>query len=1032
MIPGIRAWFHSRRVPAPNLAMKRTMHRPAAKHFHWRRIGILLSLLASGSTAAPDAAFPINSQVPPVARVARPYQFVFSASTFTSFTTELQYTLSNAPEWLQFDGTTRTFHGTPGKNDVGPAEFNLVATDSTGSTNMPVTFVVSTGAGPTLGVSVLQQLATLGTFSQPSDLLFYPSSPIMISFGQDTFSNTDLDTVYYAICANNTPLPSWITFDASQLQLAGTTPAFTSPTELPQRFGIQLMASDVVGFSAAATSFQLVVTSHELTFGSVTPKIIATPGKPVNFTAIQTGLTLDQQPIQSHQLDTITADLPEWLSLHPQSLAISGTPPENAISQNCIVTANDTYGDTVQTTISILIAGSSSLIEGDIGTVKATIGSSFEYRFNQSLFVGSDLNISVSLGNASRWLNFDRKALLLSGQVPNDLSPQQDQLDLTASTATQAQTQRFLLSLVSANNNHGGNTINSATSDIAVPSATTTSDYPSQTGLNMISTTQVNGRTIAVAVVVSVAVVFLAVLFLWWLRKRLKRKARGSYLDALRRQISQPYLQTLEEPSEKTTENHTPYNFSSHWPEIPRFNRNSFLASIPGAKRQSQASEHKSGQQVLGNKGTSSPIRTGVQRLTDNDTPFYSMVVSPSASSSLQGHQSQRGKIARHSSCRLNSFGYGVTNKDVKSAHTGSRQTKHFSRSTSLRSIGHGRSRGSIEPLFSGSPTFSGARNPWHNKARSSDSSTVGGALEMFPPPPCNSIVRVDTPARSHRSSRNRYPRDYVFFSGRDSSSRESRINKKKYVMSSRLESYSEDRPNSSCSNKENNVYLYIEDNSFGTEDDHDTTHETDSAVLRDASSSGQRKGMMMQGLIAPSLSRASSQALPPHYQHEHIHVQKRRFKQRTAPSASPLQSVSCFDSTGSRLRLQGSKGSLTSSQRFGSANDSEPPSDSGDVLLAETDEEGPKRRVHPHPLRSHESLGQEYRVEKLNPSKGKRAAGAGNVRGARSLQEGSGSEGDASRIVLGQRGKRVSVVDEDLVRGREVGRSRKAMKAFI
>ncbi|MCJ1475310.1 hypothetical protein MMC13_003972 [Lambiella insularis] len=995
------------------------MHKPAAGRFHWKPIGALLFLLATGSSAAPDAAFPINSQVPPVARVARPYQFVFSSSTFTSSSTTLQYVLSNAPKWLQLDSTTRAFYGTPDTKDVGPAEFNLIATDATGSTSMPITLFVSADAGPGLGVPISQQLAALGTFSQPDDLLFYPSSPIMVSFRQDTFSNTNDETVYYAICTNNTPLPSWIAFDASRLQLSGITPDVTSPTELPQRFVILLMASDVVGFSAAVASFQIVVTSHELTFGEAAPNINASPGKPVNFTGLQKSLVLDQQPIRSYQLNGITADLPHWLSLDPQSLAISGTPPANAISQDCLVTANDSYGDTAQTTIFVSVSGSESLIKGGIGTIEAKIGSDFSYSFNQSLFVGPGLKINVSLGNMSHWLSFDSGTLLLSGQVPSDLYPQQDQLELIASKGTQNQTQNFMLSLVSGDVSIGSNSTSSATSDVAAPSAIATSGSPPQTGLNMISTTQVNGRIIALAVVLSVAISCLAVLFLWWLRRRLKRKARGSYLDAMRRQISRPYMQTLEEPFEKSTDDHARQNFSSNWPEIPRFNRMSFLASIPGAKRQSQSSEHRSKQQA-----------TEISR--DDENPFCSTITSASVLPRLQGQQSLRRNTAKLPSCRLSGFGYGVTAEDFHSAQVYPRQTKHFSRSTSLRSMGHGKSRGSIDPPSTGSPTFSGARKPWPNQARSSAGSTACGTLEMFPTPPDNAIVRDDTPGRFSRSSRNRYPRDHVFFSGRDSSNHESRIsNKMKYLLGPRLESYSEARPQSSGSNKENTISVLLEDDASGNEHDLDPAHDSESTVLRDASSSGQRKGMMMQGLIAPSLSRASSQALPLYHPLGQIHVRKRSFKHRAPPSPSPNPSTSRYSSSSGRLQVQRSKSSLTSSWRLGSANENEPLSDGGDGLLEGTDQEVGKARKHPHPLRSHESLGGEYRVEKLNLSRGKKTAGAG-ARGASNTRDGSGSAGEGSRIVLGQRSKRVSVVDEGLVRGREAGRSRRAEKAFV
>src|SRR5579862_1073208 len=77
--------------------------------------------------AVPRATFPINAQVPPVARVSEPFSFSFSASTFSSDIPILNYTLSNAPAWLRLDGGNRVFSGTPRLDDVGPVTVQLTA-----------------------------------------------------------------------------------------------------------------------------------------------------------------------------------------------------------------------------------------------------------------------------------------------------------------------------------------------------------------------------------------------------------------------------------------------------------------------------------------------------------------------------------------------------------------------------------------------------------------------------------------------------------------------------------------------------------------------------------------------------------------------------------------------------------------------------------------------------------------------------------------------------------------------------------------
>ncbi|MCJ1315116.1 hypothetical protein MMC15_000432 [Xylographa vitiligo] len=1011
--------------------MKRIVHRLAAQCCHWTAIGTLGLLLAGRVSATPAIAFPINSQVPPVARVLEPYQFIFSASTFISSSSSIQYTLSNGPDWLQLDSSARRFSGTPGKNDVGSVNFSLEATDAAGSLTMPVTFIVASEPGPVLGIPVSQQLPAFGTFSEPNSLLLYPSSSVMLSFTADTFMNTNDNTVYYAICANNTPLPSWLTFDASNLQLTGTTPSFTSPTELPQTFGIQLTASDVIGFSGAIASIQLVVTSHELTFGVATVKIDTSPGKSVNFSGIQSSLRLDSQPIQSYQLDEIIADPPVWLAFDPQSLAFSGMPPEDVSPQNFSVSAVDIYGDIANTTILVSVAGTSDLFKGTIGMVSATIGSFFSYKLNENLFSAPGLKISVTLGNASQWLSFDENTLELSGQVPNNLKAQNDQLVLTASDGFQTQTQNFTVSLVLGSRSASG----SATM-IMTPGATTVSSLPTQTIVNMIPAKPISESTIAAAVVVPIIVLCGALLLLCWMRNRRRKNGQGYYLDVARRQVSRPYLQRPEEPLEPCQEilfGHK--RISSNAPQIGDVKRASrFLAPYEGM-RQSRDSEHwpirpipenekRGSSQSLGGPGGDSTIKTIDIRLSHN-------LPTPSRAAPRLNRQSS----------------YTGTSDSVYSYP----KMKHSLRSSFSHGLGHGQRRGISSRRSLGSPTFSGVTRSWRNTSTStngvyrwpvppvhnyllSTESLDEDAVE--PQNPTNSSLRTPlAPTCANQISNQIRPsrhRESPLFAGRCSSTRESgRYPRAKLPMSPPLESYTEERPINSSSNKENDNENLKESSGSSLEIDKNNTNQQNSDVQRNASS-GQRKGLMMLGLIPQrSLSRASSQCLPLEYQQEQIHVRKRNEKHRT-PSVSPHKHGSRLRIPIHRLRFQGSKSSLGSSHRYGSAKGSDPQSDVGEDLIEESEDGEERKWEHPglsNPLRSNESLVSELKVQGLNWTK---EDGASQVGGSPDTGERSGSGAKRPRIVLGDRSQRFDVADEGLKRGREVGRSRKGGTAFI
>ncbi|MCJ1404987.1 hypothetical protein MMC11_008213 [Xylographa trunciseda] len=1018
--------------PALNLAMKRIVHRPAARCCRWTAVGTLGLLLAGSVGAAPGIAFPINSQVPPVARVSGPYNFVFSASTFSSSSSPLQYALFNGPDWLQLDSSTRTFSGTPGTNDVGSVNFSLEATDTSGSSTMPVTFVVASDSGPGLGTPVSQQLPMFGTYSEPDSLLLYPSSSVLMSFETDTFMNTNDETVYYAICANNTPLPSWLTFDASQLQLTGTTPGFTSPAELPQTFGVQLIASDVVGFSGAIASFQIVVTSHELTFGVADFTIEASPGKQVNFLGVQSSLTLDHKPFQSYQIDEIVADSPVWLSLDSQNLIFSGIPPDNASSQNFSISAIDIYGDIANATISILVAGSSDLFRGTIGSVQATIGSSFNYRLNESLFAISHLNVSVILGNTSQWLSFDESTLVLSGQVPSNLMPQEDVLVLIARDGLQNQTQNFTISLV-----RGPTSASGSASTPSTPAATAGSSSPTQTDLNMTPAKSISESTIATAVVVPIIVVLAVLLLLYWISKRRRKHGQGCYLDEARRQISRPYLQRPENPLEPSQEilfGHK--RISSTAPQIGDVKRASrFLAPYEGM-RQSRGSEHW-------------PIRIVPEHEPRDFSQTFEGQAGNSTQKTVHTDFSRNLTALPTAATRLYSQpSYNATQDSIYSYP----KIRTSLRSNFSHGLGHGQRKGNSDRRSLGSPTFSGVTKSWRSTAVG-----TSGPYRWPIPPVHNYLVSTESldedavepqnpihsslrpalvPTRANQIPNHVRPSRHCespLFAGRCSSTRESgKYVRAKSRMSAPLESYSEECPVSDGSDKENCNETSKDGSGSSRGTDNNNTIPENGDVLRNASS-GQRKGLMMLGLMPQrSLSRASSQCLPLEYQQEQIHVHKRDGKHRT-PSASPHKSGSRLRIPIHRLRFQNSKSSLGSNHLYGSAKGSDPPSDVGEDLIEESEDGGERKWEHPglsNPLRSNESLVSELKVQGLNWTKGYGGEQDSNSVARPGTGEGSGSGAKGPRIVLGDRSQQV--VDEGLTRGREFGRSKKGGTAFI
>ena len=500
---------------------------------------VLLLVFSVSVHGTPGINLPINAQVPPVARPNQAYNFVFSDSTFSWAGNSIDYSLTNYSGWLQLDSSSRIFSGTPGSADTGSFAVDLVATDDTGSSSMSVTFVVSIDPGPGLGTSVAEQLPAFGPVPSPDSLSLAPSSALSLSFSQNTFTNTNANTVYYAICANNTPLPSWVNFQPSSLTFSGTTPSSTSPWELPQSFRIQLIASDVLGFAEAVASFQLVITNHLLTFRNSLHVINITDGMLVNYPGLQHDLTLDGQPVSSSDIRQVVASTPSWMSFSSSTMTLSGTPPGNAASENFTVTASDIYGDTTSTVVLIQnIENSTIPSTGPFATVNATIGANFTYDLSSKLVSNSTADVAVNLGAASVWLNFNSSSRELQGFVPTDLKPQPIQVTVNTTQGTQIQSQNLTIDIQNASASSGQTTDSHTTSPTATSGSTAGGN---QTVEATNSDSRPKKRWIAAAIVVPIFVALGCLLLLCFsLKGRRRRKADEDPSTPLRWKISRP------------------------------------------------------------------------------------------------------------------------------------------------------------------------------------------------------------------------------------------------------------------------------------------------------------------------------------------------------------------------------------------------------------------------------------------------------------------------------------------------------------
>ena len=722
-----------------------------------------------GTTAAePSLVFPINSQVPPVARVSKAFHFQFAESTLSSNLLNTVYTLSNPPGWLQLDGPTRTFFGTPGPQDVGPFSFEVVASDSSGSIAMPVTLIVSSNPGPALGRPVAEQISAYGALSGPESITLPHSTPISLSFSPDTFTNTDGSTVYYALCANNAPLPSWINFDANTLTFYGMTPQSTSPTEISQIYDVQFTASDVVGFAGAIATFQLVIASHLFTFGPAPIVLEISPGVNVNFNGLQTALTLDGRPMDYSKISKVAANTPAWLSMNT-SLALIGTPPKDASSVNFTVAIIDMYGDQATTTVCLLAAKApgSPLFLVPIEPINATVGTTFEYSLAEVVDPDPALQITVDLEEAP-WLQYNPETLKIQGQVPSNLDPGHVSVNITVSGTVRSQSQALQINLdrdagEASSQPASESAATTTTSEVTVPSASATQARTQEDASSSSNHQRKNGL-IAAGVVPLVIVIGILSLFCWCRRRRKQQQSRKLPFVLSKDEISRPQLILAEKVVGKSGVEYT----DNHSLDLETRQRNRHSSKAPIIADLRRYSNRWSGLNYYSSAPLPEPDPKPQYQLAPEDYERLSQTDKTSSrrrrSSTVPGGSS--------------TLGYSVSKRYSKPRRYGSNMSTNSSNapfSRSFSGFGHGRSGFSCSSIGRGRSIGLGhgnggpsscmeVRRSWRNPtsitSRSSDWTSIGVGSEQseinFPrPPTSDTLGAARMPYTIHEASEN-------------------------------------------------------------------------------------------------------------------------------------------------------------------------------------------------------------------------------------------------------------------------------------
>ncbi|CCJ30751.1 unnamed protein product [Pneumocystis jirovecii] len=392
----------------------------------------------------PTVGFPVNSQVPPVARVSQQFSFTFSKNTFKDTNGEVKYAVSALPSWLNFNAKELKFYGVPSVQDIGVVKFALTATDALGSGVDQVTFVVVNTPEPTLKIPMDRQLRQYGGIDGKGALVLRPGQAFSFSLKKDMFDPHGNNILtYYCVSENNTPLPSWVKFDPEGLRIWGEAPPHEAVAP-PLHFFLKVVAVDVIGFSGAEAPFGIAIGPQHLQLDRSYYSVDMMVGHSFTYPLPLSSLTRGGKPISPDEVSRlkITVSSPHWVLYDASNHVLVGTPSADDVSGSVLVTIMDEKSYKITMVIDMNVIKDSKaqvgIIEQKIPCFSSETGTGYKAPFLPDVFLVVDKPFSFQIGDPSSlssfdkvdvlctpkealdWLKFNRHTMRLSGTPPRE------------------------------------------------------------------------------------------------------------------------------------------------------------------------------------------------------------------------------------------------------------------------------------------------------------------------------------------------------------------------------------------------------------------------------------------------------------------------------------------------------------------------------------------------------------------------------------------------------------------------------------
>lgn len=368
------------------------------------------------------------------------FQFQFAANTFQDpdIGTTLVYqadqtTGGGLPAWMSFNGSTRTFSGTPPPAEDGNQYSIRVTASDPGGLSVFDDFLVDIVANdpPQLDNAISNQSAT-------EDAAF------SFQFPGNTFSDPNGDPLSYSVSLqDDSPLPSWLGFSSATRTFSGT--------PLNGDVGVitvKLAANDGKGGNATDQFDLTVINTND---APVVDNQIPNQSTDEDlFFSFQFAANTFSDPDVGDALTYSLSTAPDWIAIDSDTRTLSGTPGNSDVGTvSIMVTATDQGNAFVSTEFSITVnnVNDAPTVANPIEDLTIPARSLFQFTVPSNTFEDVDLGdvvvLSANLSDDSglpEWLTFEASTSTFSG-TPDEVHIGTITISLTATDQSNASVQ---------------------------------------------------------------------------------------------------------------------------------------------------------------------------------------------------------------------------------------------------------------------------------------------------------------------------------------------------------------------------------------------------------------------------------------------------------------------------------------------------------------------------------------------------------------------------------------------------------------